>query len=159
MLRKSNQNLPDMMANHIDYRVSRAWAEPSGVTHMLLFLWCLSKKIYPNHIKLDIKMCRHIHHSKWCGGASRCTILPQQSGYKTGFGSRLIIHNPVSREQTFLLKQFKGARLLLKPMDGERIEKAEREQLRKKKERGKLWNLSSVLKKNLLLFHTHCFLY
>lgn len=79
-------------------------------------------------------MCRHIHHSKWCGRASRCTIPPQQSGYKTGFRSRLIIHNPVSREQTFLLKQFKGAGLLLKPMDGGRIERAERAQLRKKRE-------------------------
>lgn len=81
-------------------------------------------------------MCRHIHHSKWCGGASRCTIPPQQSGYKTSFRSRLIIHNPVSREQTFLLKQFKGAGLLLKPMDrGRRGEKPEREQLRKKRAR------------------------
>lgn len=80
-------------------------------------------------------MCRHIHHSKWCGGASRCTIPPQQSGYKTGFRSRLIIHNPVSREQTFLLKQFKGAGLLLKPMDGGRIERPEREVLRKNRER------------------------
>lgn len=80
-------------------------------------------------------MCRHIHHSKWCGGASRCTIPPQQSGYKTSFRSRLIIHNPVSREQTFLLKQFKGAGLLLKPMDGGRIEKPECEPLRKKRER------------------------
>lgn len=58
-LSKSNQ--------HMGTYGAVVWSPPSGSLPCLL--WCPSE-IYLNHIKLDIKMCRHIHHSKWCGGAS-----------------------------------------------------------------------------------------
>lgn len=100
--RKSNQNTKDM-----GWAIT--WSPHSGAQvqgQLHAFLWCLFE-IYLNHIKLDIKMCRHIHHSKWYAGALLSESPTLTIGLENRAQIRLIIYNPVRGEQTFLLEQFK----------------------------------------------------